>query len=87
MKTYKDIVNQINEASNPSPALMKVLNKHSSDWKKLKTGKHDLDDFPKLYDSLYSYYTNNGEMPYGTAKARDGDPNQWIYDQLEKYMD
>ena len=35
-----------------------------------------------LYSALYDYYTDNGEMPYGTAKARDGDPYQWIGNQL-----
>lgn len=34
------------------------------------------------YDKLYQHYCNNGEMPYGTAKARTGDPDQWIYDRL-----
>ena len=31
-----------------------------------------------IYDALYDYYTESGEMPYGTAKARDGDPAEWI---------
>ena len=41
---------------------------------------------PAVYDRLYDYYVNNGEMPYGVAKARDGDPDQWIYERLaEEY--
>ena len=28
-----------------------------------------------IYDSLYDYYVDSGEMPYGTMKARDGDPH------------
>jgi len=31
-----------------------------------------------IYDSLYDYYVDSGEMPYGTMKARDGDPCEWI---------
>jgi hypothetical protein len=36
-----------------------------------------------LFDKLYSYYVNSGEMPYGVAKARDGDPDIWILDQVQ----
>ena len=31
-----------------------------------------------LYHALYDYYSDNGEMPYGVAKARDGDPYEWV---------
>lgn len=37
-------------------------------------------DNDELYQDLYDYWTSTGEMPYGTMKARDGDPDQWIYD-------
>lgn len=40
----------------------------------------------EVYDRLFEFYTSNGEMPYGTAKARDGDPHQWIYDQVSKEL-
>ena len=33
-----------------------------------------------LYDALYDYYQE--DMPYGTKKARDGDPYEWIADRL-----
>jgi hypothetical protein len=33
---------------------------------------------------LFEYYLNNHEMPYGVAKARTGDPDQWICDRLEE---
>ena len=39
-----------------------------------------------LYDALFDYYSDKGEMPYGTAKARDGDPYQWIGDRLERAL-
>jgi hypothetical protein len=31
---------------------------------------------------LFDYYNDHGEMPYGVAKARDGDPVNWITDRL-----
>jgi len=40
----------------------------------------DLND--DLYHALYDYYSDNGEMPYGVAKARTGDPYNWISDKL-----
>ena len=36
----------------------------------------DLDD--DLYHALFDYYNDAGEMPYGVAKARTGDPFEWI---------
>ena len=36
------------------------------------------------YHKLFVYFTEeSGEMPYGTAKARTGDPEVWILDRLE----
>jgi len=34
----------------------------------------------ELYDVLYDHYQE--EMPYGTQKARDGDPYEWISEKL-----
>ena len=50
-----------------------------------RKGELDLDG--DLFDRLYAYYTNpalgvEDMMPYGTAKARSGDPYQWIEQQL-----
>lgn len=47
-------------------------------------GKLELIDCPELYDKLYEYYVN--DMPYGTAKARTGDPYDWILDHVEDDM-
>ena len=43
----------------------------------------EIDDFmdADIYDSLYERFMH--EMPYGTAKARTGDPHQWLYDHIE----
>jgi len=36
------------------------------------------------YEKLYEYFVfETGEMPYGTAKARDGDPDLWILEEIE----
>ena len=41
-----------------------------------------------LYDALYEYYLLTvGEMPYGVAKARDGDPVEWVCEKYEEYLD
>ncbi len=32
------------------------------------------------YEKLFDFYIN--EMPYGTAKARDGEPDVWIINRL-----
>ncbi|NBO69859.1 MAG: hypothetical protein EBU66_07555 [Bacteroidetes bacterium] len=36
------------------------------------------------YDKLFDYYMP--DMPYGIAKARTGDPDQWILDRLEEEL-
>ena len=41
----------------------------------------DLDT--KLYHDLFSYFSSDGEMPYGIQKARTGDPDEYIYNKLE----
>ena len=33
-----------------------------------------------LMEDLYKHFQE--DMPYGTQKARDGDPDEWIYDRL-----
>ena len=33
-----------------------------------------------LFDELYEYFLE--DMPYGTAKARDGMPDEWIVDRV-----
>ena len=38
----------------------------------------------EAYGKLYEYFAfETCEMPYGTAKARDGDPDYWILEYLE----
>ena len=35
------------------------------------------------YEKLFLYFCNTGEMPYGVAKARTGEPDVWILEQIE----
>ena len=39
----------------------------------------------EIGEALYEMYYQ--EMPYGTAKARDGDPDTWISDHLARNPD
>ena len=41
----------------------------------------------KLYDALYDYYVDRGDMPYGIAKAREGDPYTWVAARFEADID
>ncbi len=44
-----------------------------------------LDDHEELYNKLFYYYVfETGQMPYGTAKARTGDPIDWIMNRLDE---
>ena len=42
----------------------------------------DLFEYGELYKELYAYFVSVGDMPYGIAKARTGDPVDWITDEL-----
>ena len=45
----------------------------------------DVDIFDSgYYDKLFDFYMP--DMPYGVAKARTGDPDQWILDRLEEEL-
>ena len=38
----------------------------------------------EAFGKLYEYFCNNGEMPYGVAKARTECPDDWIIERLEE---
>ena len=50
--------------------------------------KHDITHLDQIeygsevYDDLYNYFADSGEMPYGVMKARTGMPDEWIYEKL-----
>ena len=57
-------------------------------WPHIKD--QDLEDEPDfmdtpMYEKLFGWFAFDGpiRMPYGTAKARDGDPVEWILDYLQ----
>ncbi len=61
-----------------------ILAKHPEAWRKFKlTGDFELGG--PMFVDLYEHFVSNGEMPYGIAKARDGDPDVWIANYLEEH--
>ncbi len=57
---------------------------------KVASGKTDFIDIrndkagESLYLKVYNYFLDNG-MPYGIAKAREGDPDTWMLDKLNGF--
>ena len=80
------------EATNPAdlePMNESVLNDSTGSTFQhiLNTFKRDVKDFEEtgevsdeLHNALYDYYFD--DMPYGTKKARDGDPYEWVADRF-----
>ena len=61
------------------------LNEHEMEIiKGIIAGTVEMDDYPDFIEKLFDHYLNSGEMPYGVAKARTGDPYQWIADKLDQ---
>lgn len=77
---------KLGEAVTSDIKLNAILDQFPEAWADFKAGG-DLDDNPDFYEALFAYYSELGPedgMPYGTQKARDGDPVQWIADKLDK---
>jgi len=53
-----------------------ILNKHNI------TSIDDIEYGSDVYDDLFNYFANSGEMPYGIMKARTGMPDEWIADRI-----
>jgi len=64
-------------------AVQAILAKHPEAAAALKQGS-DIMDHDDLYGDLYSYFADSGDMPYGTQKARDGDPYEWVHNKLDE---
>jgi len=60
--------------------VLEILQKYPEAYAKI-LDDGDIYDNEKLYDELYEYFLE--DMPYGTAKARDGDPVEWITEHLD----
>ena len=57
-----------------------ILNKYPEAYAKI-LDDGDIYDNEELYNELFEYCME--DMPYGTQKARDGDPVQWITEHLD----
>jgi hypothetical protein len=60
-----------------------ILNRFKHEVRNFEQGGELADD---LYHALFDYYSDNGDMPYGVQKARDGDPYEWIAQNLESHL-
>lgn len=63
--------------------LQHILNRFKHEVKQFEQGA-DLDT--DLYHALYDYYSDAGEIPYGVAKGRTGDPFEWVTDRLDQEL-
>jgi hypothetical protein len=79
------------EAKKPASKIKESILRESHDTMKhiISKFKHEVKNFvageeldQDLYDALYDYYCDMGEMPYGTMKARDGDPFEWVMNKF-----
>ena len=58
-----------------------IVGKFKHEVKNFIAGDELSDD---LYHALYDYYSDHGEMPYGTMKGRDGDPYEWVHMRFDQ---
>ena len=58
-----------------------IVSKFKHEVKNFLAGQELSDD---LYHALYDYYSDHGEMPYGTMKGRDGDPYEWVHMRFDQ---
>ena len=58
-----------------------IVSKFKHEVKNFIAGQELSDD---LYHALYDYYSDHGEMPYGTMKGRDGDPYEWVHMRFDQ---
>jgi hypothetical protein len=58
-----------------------IIGKFKHEVKNFVNGDELSDD---LYHALYDYYSDHGEMPYGVAKGRDGDPYEWVHMRFDR---
>ena len=76
-------------SSTESDEVKGILEDFEKDEVKIILDKHDvksIDDIElgsEVYEELFAYYMDSGEMPYGVMKARTGMPDEWIADRLD----
>jgi len=77
------VVNEARLLDEGGHTLDHILNRYPNEVKRFEEdGELDND----LYDALFDYYLSLGEMPYGIAKARTGDPMDWVAKRLEQEL-
>ncbi len=72
---------------NTDATLDSIVERYPTELESIIIGNSFLTDHDKFYNELYEYFVTGagrGEMPYDVAKARDGDPDQWITEYLEQ---
>jgi hypothetical protein len=60
-----------------------ILNRFKHEVRNFEQGGELADD---LYHALFDYWNDAGEIPYGVQKARDGDPYEWVAQNLESHL-
>lgn len=81
--TQEEFVTGLGQLNESLETLDHILNRFPKEVKDFELG-HELDD--DLFHALFDYYFLHGEMPYGVAKARTGDPFEWITQQLDAHL-
>lgn len=80
---HKGLPKKVSESAlddnTPGSAFNHVLDRFKHEVKQFRLG-NELDN--DLYEALFDYYSDTGEMPYGIAKARTGDPFTWVSDRF-----
>lgn len=76
-------MNESRLMDNAGETIDHILNRFKHEVKTFEQGG-DLDE--DLYHALFDYYSDAGEMPYGVAKARTGDPYEWVAQNLQSHL-
>jgi len=78
-KSKEQMQKDLNEAFNSEHDEVKaILDKHGI------TKADDIELGTPAYEELFGYYMDSGEMPYGVMKARDGMPDEWIWNRVQE---
>ena len=81
--TQEEFVTSLGQINENLETLDHILTRFPKEVKDFELG-HELDDH--LYEALFDYYMLHGQMPYGIAKARTGDPFDWVTQQLDAHL-
>ena len=82
---FRELLGEGRMIDESGETLQHILNRFKHEVKNFEAGG-DIGENKDFFDALFDYYCDNGEMPYGTAKARTGDPYDWITDRLAREL-